>query len=98
MTNVSLSIEARRAARIAANASRNNLPVEIVDGNAEPTERGHSWYYETRGGTRIDHPSAYSRFGWSNMVYVGSTRRVEVGFEWLVARGLVATETPAIAA
>jgi len=29
------------------------------------------------------HPSAYSRHGWSNMVYVGSTRRVEVGELWL---------------
>lgn len=98
MTNVSLSIEARRAVRIAANASRNNLPVEIVEGNSEPTEKGRSWHYETKGGTYIAHPSAYSKFGWSNMVYVGSTRRVEVGYGWLAARGLVATETTAIAA
>lgn len=30
----------------------------------------HSWYFETKGGTRIYHPSAYSKVGWSNMNYV----------------------------
>lgn len=59
-------------------------PVEIVEGSNPPRERGDSFHWETKGGTRIYHPSAYSRRGWSNMVYVGSSRRVEVGREWLL--------------
>jgi len=93
MINVTLSAIARRIVRSAANASRNNLPVEVIAGCAAPEERGHSWHYETRGGTRISHPSAYAKFGWSNMVYVCSTRRVEVGIDWLVANGLASEET-----
>jgi hypothetical protein len=33
----------------------------------------------------IFHPNAYARKGWSNMVYCPSTRRVEVGADWLRA-------------
>jgi hypothetical protein len=89
MAHVELSISTRRIVRNSANASRNNLPINVVDGASEPTECGSSWHYETRGGTYISHPSAYARFGWSNMVYCCSTRCVEVGRDWLVARGLL---------
>jgi len=92
MTNVSLTIEARRIIRNAANASRSNLPVKVVAGSSEPLECGRSWHYETKGGSYIRHPSAYSKFGWSNMVYCSSTRRIEVGHDWLVAQGLIAGE------
>jgi len=61
-------------------------PITVVDGAQAPRPRGDSWHYETRGGTRISHPSAYSKSGWSNMVYCSSTSRVEVGREWLAAR------------
>lgn len=88
MENVNLTLAARRAVRIAAD-SENNLPVVVVSGAMEPTRKGRGFRYETRGGTVISHPSAYSRRGWSNMVYRCSTRRVEVGIEWLTARGLV---------
>jgi hypothetical protein len=91
--DVALSLTTRRTVREAADASRPNLPVEVVDGASGPRECGHSWHYETRGGTRIDHPSAYARTGWSNMVYCHSTRRVEVGREWLVAHGLLPAAT-----
>jgi hypothetical protein len=63
------------------------MPVVVVDGSAGPKVRGRGFQYETKGGTVIDHPSAYSKFGWSNMVYCHSTRRVEVGREWLRQQG-----------
>jgi hypothetical protein len=89
MTNVNLTIEARRIARNAAEASRNNLPVVVVEGDSAPVETGDSWHYETKGGTRIMHPSAYKKLGFSNMVYVSSTRRVEVGLDWLISNAAV---------
>lgn len=96
MTNANLTLAARRVVRSVADASQSNLQIAVVEGDAAPTEKGHGWHYETRGGTRIDHPSAYSKHGWSNMVYCCSTRRVEVGYGWLVARGLVAVEPAAV--
>ena len=63
------------------------MPVVVVTGDSEPTVLGRSFQYETKGGTVINHPSAYGKFGWSNMVYRHSTRRVEVGREWLSRRG-----------
>jgi hypothetical protein len=97
MANVTLTLAARRIVRNAADASRSNLPVVVVDGAAEPTECGHSWHYETRGGTYIAHPSAYAKHGWSNMVYCCSTVRVEVGYNWLVAHNLVTVAAPEMA-
>jgi hypothetical protein len=91
--DVALSLTARRTIREAADASRPNLPVEIIDGDSAPRECGESWHYETRGGTVIAHPSAYARTGWSNMEYCPSTRRVEVGRQWLVAHGLLPAAT-----
>jgi hypothetical protein len=32
-------------------------------------ELSDTWHYETRGGTIINHPSAYSKKGFSNMIY-----------------------------
>ena len=90
MSLIDLSLNVRRAVRNAANASRNNIPVIVVDGSSAPRETGESSYYETRGGERIYHPSAYSRRGWSNMCYVPSSICVEVGRDWLVSKGLIA--------
>ena len=65
---------------------RANTTVVIDDyPNAAPRYLGHGWRYETRGGTIIQHPGAYRKHGWSSMVYVGSTLRVEVGSAWLKA-------------
>lgn len=74
----------RRIAREAAGAHR-SCPVEIIAGDAAPRMTGESWCFRTRGGTRIMYPSAYSRSGWSNMVYDPSTLSVEVGRDWLQA-------------
>lgn len=84
-TTHSLTLAMRRAARKACGAW-NNCHVEVIDGASEPEIAGESWHYETRCGRRIYHPSAYSRRGWSNMVYHCSTLRVVVGAEWF-ARG-----------
>jgi len=56
--------------------------VRIVAGNAPPKVEGSGPHYRTKGGTRIVHPSAYSKAGWSNMTYVGSTREIVVGARW----------------
>lgn len=77
-------IVARRAARQAVSAPANSR-IEVIEGAAAPTLAGQGWHWRTKGGKRIDHPSAYSRKGWSSMVYVASTRRVVVGREWLSA-------------
>ena len=90
MSLIDLSLNVRRAVRHAADASRNNLPVIVIDGSSAPRETGESYYYETRGGKRIYHPSAYSRRGWSSMRYVPSSICVEVGRDWLVSNGLIA--------
>jgi len=36
---------------------------------------GDFCHYATRGGARIEHPRAYAKRGWSNMIYCHSTRR-----------------------
>lgn len=76
-----LTLEQRRLARRAVSA-RANLPVVLVQGESKPELVGESWHYETRTGIRIYYPSAYSRKGWSGMVYCPSTRKVIVGQEW----------------
>ena len=65
-------------------------PITMVAGNAAPILTGESWHYTTRTGIRIYHPSAYSKRGWSSMVYHGSTREIIVGREWVAAAVLAA--------
>lgn len=78
------TIENRRAARAACNAS-GSCPVRIVLGDRAPRLVGESYHWETAGGTRINHPAAYSKKGWSNCFYIASTLRVIVGIGWLVS-------------
>jgi hypothetical protein len=59
-------------------------PISIIPGDSQPKEVGESWSYVTKTGKPIHHPSAYSRKGWSSMVYKSSTRRVEVGEDWVL--------------
>ena len=78
----SLTRAERKAVLRRANAS--HITIQIIPGIAlAPREVGESFHYETRGGRRISHPSAYSKRGWSNMVYCHSTRRVIVGSDWI---------------
>lgn len=59
-------------------------PVYVVRGSmSPPTYRGRAWHYETTGGQLIRHPGAYSKKGWSSMVYMASSLCVEVGGAWL---------------
>lgn len=58
-------------------------PIIIVDGNAKPNLAGHSWHYENKSGHYITYPNAYRR-AWGKPIYIGSTRRVEVGSDWLL--------------
>jgi len=83
-----MKIQTRRLVRTIAN-SHVSTPVEVVEGNSCPKLVGDSFHYQTLGGTRIWHPSAYSKKGWSNMRYVNSTVRVEVGAKWMKKMGLV---------
>lgn len=60
-----------------------SVPIQTIANSDEPPKlMGESWHYETKGGTYIDHPSAYSNKGWSNMVYCPSTRHIVVGENW----------------
>jgi len=61
-----------------------SVAIVLSDDDSAPAMAGESYHYETLGGRRIWHPSAYSRRGWSNMRYVGSTRRLVVGEEWII--------------
>src|ERR1035438_9085886 len=63
----------------------NCVPVRILaDGSDCPLHmQGESGGHFTRSGTPIRHHSAYSKKGWSNMVYHTSTREVVVGIKWL---------------
>jgi hypothetical protein len=75
-------LEARRLVRRIAKCGNERQPVVVVDedgGKDSVGFTGSSWHYQTRGGNRILHPGAYSRSGWSNMVYVPSSRQLEVG-------------------
>lgn len=58
-----------------------------TEGKEPPVLSGSrsSWHYETKGGRRIYHPSAYSRSGWNNMVYVNASFfSVTCGIDWLI--------------
>jgi hypothetical protein len=57
----------------------------LIGGSLSPHVTGSRGGHFTRGGSRIYHPSAYSRRGWSNMVYRCDTRRIYVGQRWLAA-------------
>jgi hypothetical protein len=77
-----LTPKARTAIRLAAGCSKTDrCPVIVTRGSKPPRLLGESFYHETKGGTRIAHPSAYSKRGWSNMTYVASTLCVKVGLD-----------------
>lgn len=75
----------RKVREAAGNTGRGHqYPVKVKLGSWEPPRLlGQSWHYRTRTGRRIWHPSAYSRKGWSNMIYHRSTLQIVVGDNWL---------------
>lgn len=62
--------------------AHSNCPIKWVDGDEAPAMYGRSWHYTTLTGIPIHHPSAYSRRGWSSMVYHCSTMHVRVGRDY----------------
>jgi hypothetical protein len=67
----------RRAVKAAWNA-----PVILTDSDDPPELKGESWHYTTKTGKPIYYPSAYSKIGWSSMVYHRSTYHITVGIKW----------------
>jgi len=76
-------LQIRKLARHCLNLS-DRFPVKILEDGSEPILNGESWYWQTRGGTRIAYPSAYSKVGWSNMVYSYSTLKATIGRRWAI--------------
>lgn len=68
----------------ASEGGQNSVSVLFVDKkNKTPEAFGSRGGWYTRGGTPINHPSAYSSKGWSNMVYRTCERMINVGIGWL---------------
>ena len=66
----------------------NHVPVKVIrGGHLRPTKLGRRGGHFTRGGSPIMHPSAYSKRGWSNMIYRCSTQRIYVGELYLAGMG-----------
>lgn len=81
---VKLKLEHRNKIRSLVGLGKGDkTPVVIVPGNAQPKIVGSSGGFFTKSGERISHPGAYAKKGFSNMKYVRSTQRVEVGFHCL---------------
>lgn len=74
---------AARFARAVVDREGDSAPIEIVAGDTAPRAAGRSYYWTTPGGKAIQYPNAYR---WPK-VYHASSRRIEVGVDWLVARG-----------
>lgn len=64
-----------------------SCPVVIVEGAMPPKTAGEGFYFTNGRGDIIHSPNAYRR-AWGKPIYHPSTYRVEVGSEWLAARGL----------
>jgi len=62
--------------------TRSDAPVYLIEGKSAPHWRGHSFRYTTKTGKPVHHPNAY-RKAWGKPVYVQSSRRIEVGREWV---------------
>ena len=79
-----LPLSARRIARQYAGAEA-NLYVEVLPGGDAPHVAGRSYYWVTPGGRPVHYPAAYRR-AYGRPVYRPSSRRVEVGVDWLTTR------------
>jgi len=81
--------KARLKAKIrrAIGIRNHQVVVHIVDNEGHgPVVQGDEGGWFTLGGDRIRYPSAYSRTGWNNMVYLCDTREVFVGERWVSRR------------
>ena len=73
----------RTKVRRAAGSRPGPAPIVVTDGDAVPRRSGLAGHYTNKSGDFISHPSAYSRRGWSSMVYHPCTRMITVGQGWL---------------
>lgn len=88
---VRVNIRSRFIRETAGLRPRDNRPIDVVDGDTPPTLVGQTWHYTTKSGRRVHHPGAYKRVAKSaDLVYVGSSRTVIVGRDWLLARAWTA--------
>ena len=74
---IDAAIDARL--RKSCRVSNNRVPIVRITGDSGPTITGEPGGHFTKGGDRIAHPTAYSRRGWSNIVYACDTRVITVG-------------------
>jgi hypothetical protein len=72
----------KREIRKSVNAE-SNCPISIIDGDSPPILVGESYHYQNKSGDKIQYPNAY-RKAWGKPVYINSTRRIEVGSDWLL--------------
>jgi hypothetical protein len=73
----------RKQIRELANAVGSTYPIVAVNGCEFPHYCGKSGFHCTPAGTVVRFPSAYRKAGGKAM-YVTSTRRIEVGRDWLL--------------
>lgn len=76
--NKEIELAARKAV-----TSKRGVPVEINNNVDRPRLTGRSGGWFTRGGTPVRYPGAYSKVGWSNLVYERSTLTVEIPKSWV---------------
>jgi hypothetical protein len=82
MNNNNYSKIIKKLIREAVSAN-SNCPIQIVSGSSPPKLCGRSYYYTNRSGAEIRYPNAYRR-AWGKPIYMPSTRRIQVGSEWVL--------------
>jgi len=74
-----LNHAARKAVKVGFGADT-GLPLILHVATVEPYTSTEGYHYETKAGVVIKHPSAYSKKGWSDMIYVGSDRGLHIDY------------------
>jgi hypothetical protein len=81
--NTDVSKLLKKWIREVAGAKGTCCPIKVVIGNNPPTLKGRRWHYQNKSGDVIRYVNAYKR-AWGKPIYVHSTRRIEVGSDWLL--------------
>ena len=81
--NTDVSKLLKKWIREVANAKGSTCPIKVVAGSNPPALKGRGWYYQNKSGDVIRYVNAYKR-AWGKPIYVHSTRRIEVGSDWLL--------------
>ena len=79
-----IKLIAQHAREIRALAGATGCPwrIVVVPGGAAPAVVGRGYHWRNASGDIIRHPGAYRR-AYGRPIYHASTRRIEVGAEWL---------------